>query len=344
MPGDDLDALGGGAGGDVRGQGRDGGAVGVDEGYGDLARRARLPSGGVEPGGRAPAVAVARRLGGKVVVGGLERRGPRLVVSPGDRDIQRYFRYESELEADVRFVYQTDRLGMADALRKAVPLIDDDFVLSACDNLTSADYVGQMIAAWQQEPRPSAVLSLMPVSRDRVGSTGIVELDGEWVTRIVEKPTPEEAPSNVSSLPLYCFGRAFLDYLPQIELSPRGEYELQDGIQMLIERAGRVRGVFVERRLTVTGPADLLNINRHYLLSGDDRPQLAPYTVGPNTRLITPLRIESGVVIGADCTIGPNVYIERDSQIGTGAYIRDAVVLRGAQVLASSRIVDQVVS
>jgi len=94
----------------------------------------------------------------------------------------------------------------------------------------------------------------------------------------------------------------------------------------------------------VTGPADLLSINRHYLLSGDDRPQLAPYTVGPNTRLVTPLRIESGVVIGADCTIGPNVYIERDCQIGTGAYIRDAVILRGAQVPASSRIVDQVVS
>jgi len=267
-----------------------------------------------------------------------------LVVSPDDRDIQRYFRDESTLEADVRFVYQTERLGMADALRKAVPLLSGDFMLSACDNLTSADYVGQMLAAWQQEPRPNAVLSLMPVSRDRISSTGIVELDGEWVMRIVEKPTPEEAPSNLSSLPLYCFGQKLLDYLPQVELSPRGEYELQDAIQMLIEREGRVRGVFVERRLTVTGPADLLQINRHYLLSGDDRPQLAPSTVGPNTRLVTPLHIESGVVIGADCTIGPNVYIERDCQIGTGSNIRDAVVLRGVQIPAGSRIADQVVS
>jgi NDP-sugar pyrophosphorylase family protein len=267
-----------------------------------------------------------------------------LVVSPDDRDIQRHFRHESTLEADVRFVYQTERLGMADALRKAVPLIEGDFVLSACDNLTSAEYVGQMLTAWEQEPHPSAVLSLMPVSRDRISSTGIVELDGEWVTRIVEKPTPEEAPSNVSSLPLYCFGEVLLRYLPEVQLSARGEYELQDAIQMLIEREGRVRGVFVERRLTVTGPGDLLDINRHYLVSGDDRPQLAPNTVGPNTRLITPLRIESGVVIGADCVIGPNVYIERDCQIGTGAYIRDAVVLRDVQVPAGSRITNQVVS
>jgi NDP-sugar pyrophosphorylase family protein len=267
-----------------------------------------------------------------------------LVVSPEDRDIVRYFRRESTLDGDVRFVYQVERLGMANALRQAAPLIEEDFVLSACDNLTSSGCVGQMLAAWHAEPRPNAVLSLMPVPRDRISSTGIVELDGEWVTRIVEKPRPEEAPSNVSSLPLYCFGRSFLDLLPQVQLSPRGEYELQDAIQALIEGQGQVRGVFVERRLTVTGPADLLNINRHYLLSGDDRPQLAPYTVGPNTRLITPLRIESGVIIGADCTIGPNVYIERDCRIGTGAYIRDAVILRSVDVPAGSRIVDQVYS
>jgi NDP-sugar pyrophosphorylase family protein len=267
-----------------------------------------------------------------------------LVVSPDDRDIVRYFRRESTLDADVRFVYQVERLGMADALRRAVPLLESDFILSACDNLTSAEYVGQMLAAWESEPRPNAVLSLMPVSRDRISSTGIVELDGEWVTRIVEKPSPDEAPSNVSSLPLYCFGHAVLDYLPEVQLSPRGEYELQDAIQMLVERQGRVRGVFVERRLTVTGPADLLNINRLYLISGDERPQLAPNTVGPNTRLITPLHIDSGVVIGADCTIGPNVYIERDCRIGTGSHIRDALILRGAEVPAGSRITDQVFS
>jgi NDP-sugar pyrophosphorylase family protein len=267
-----------------------------------------------------------------------------LVVSPDDRDIVRHFRSESTIEADVRFVYQIERLGMADALRKAAPLLQEDFILSACDNLTSTEYVGQMLAAWNTEPHPSAVLTLMPVARDKISSTGIVELDGEWVLRIIEKPEPEEAPSNVSSLPLYCFGHGILDYLPEIKLSPRGEYELQDAIQMLIEREGHVRGVFVERRLTVTGPADLLNINRLYLLSGDDRPQLAPTTVGPNTRLVTPLRIESGVVIGADCTIGPNVYIERDCQIGTGSYLRDAVVLRDVKVAPGSRIVDQVVS
>jgi len=267
-----------------------------------------------------------------------------LVVSPGDRYITRYFRRESELEADVRFVYQPERLGMANALLCAAPLITDDFILSACDNLISAEHVGRMIALWHSSPRPNAVLTLMPVEPERVGSVGIVEIDGPWVTRIVEKPPPEQAPSNISSLPLYCFSPRILEYLPQVPLSPRGEYELQDAIQMLIERDGRVRGVMVERRLTLTSPADLLAINRHYLINGDNRPQLAPYTVGPNTRLITPLRIESGTVIGANCAIGPNVYIERDCRIGDDVTIRNAVVLRESVVPDAASIEDQVVS
>jgi glucose-1-phosphate thymidylyltransferase len=267
-----------------------------------------------------------------------------LVVSTHDRHITRYFRRDSRIEADVRFVYQPERLGMANALHCAAPLIGEDFILSACDNLISPEHVGRMIEVWRSEPQPNGVLTLMPVESERLGSVGIVEMEGPWVRRIVEKPPPEEAPSNISSLPLYCFSRRILDYLPRVPCSPRGEYELQDAIQMLIENDGYVRGVTVTRRLTLTSPADLLALNRHYLLNGRDKPQLAPYTVGPNTTLITPLRIEGGTVIGRDCVIGPNVYVERDCRIGDGATVRNAVLLRESEVADGTVVEDQVVS
>ena len=44
------------------------------------------------------------------------------------------------------------------------------------------------------------------------------------------------------------------------------------------------------------------------------------------------IEIEHGTVIGRDCTIGPNVYIERDCRLGDGVTVRDAVILRGAEV------------
>ncbi len=217
-------------------------------------------------------------------------------------------------------------------------------MLSACDNLTSSTHVGQMLALWQAEPRPNAILTLMAAPPESARNTGIVALDGPWVQRIVEKPGPELAPSNIASLPLYCFSSKILDYLPAVPLSPRGEYELQDAIQMLIERDGQVLGLTVEKRLTLTSPTDLLDINRHYLTAGNNQPQLQPQTVGTNTHLITPLHIEGGTLIGENCTIGPNVYIERDCRIGDGASIRDAILLRETTVPEGAVIVDQVVS
>jgi NDP-sugar pyrophosphorylase family protein len=185
----------------------------------------------------------------------------------------------------------------------------------------------------------------MPVEPERLGSGAIVEMDGPWITRIVEKPRPEEAPSDIASLPLYCFSRRVLDYLPQVPLSPRGEYELQDAIQMLIERDGYVGGVTVRRRLTLTSPADLLAINQHYLSNGTEQDlSLRPRAVGPNTNLITPLRIGSGTTIGANCTIGPNAYLERDCHIGEGVTIQNAMVLRGATVPDGTVVQNQVFS
>lgn len=267
-----------------------------------------------------------------------------LVVGPDDRHIARHFRHESQIAADVRFVYQPQRLGMADALRCAAPLIEGNFILSACDNLVSGDYISRMLSLWQSPEHPNAILTLMPLPAEQISSAGIVALDGNWVTQIIEKPAPEQAPSNIASLPLYCLPGEILDYLPQIKPSPRGEYELQDAIQMLIERRGRVRGLQVENRLTLTRPADLLAINRHFLVTGNNHPQLQPESVGANTRLITPLYIERGVRIGESCTIGPNVYIERDCHIGNGSAIQDTVLLRGSVIPDNTSIIDQVVS
>jgi dTDP-glucose pyrophosphorylase len=267
-----------------------------------------------------------------------------LVVSPDDRDISRYFRRESRIDADIRFVYQPERKGMANALSCAAPLLTEDFVLSACDNLVARSDIARLIALMQSDQEPNGVLTLLPVEPDRLGSVGIVEMDGTWIKRIVEKPKPEEAPSDISSLPLYVFSPKILEYLPEVPISPRGEYELQDAIQMLIERDGRVGGVLINRRLTLTNAADLLALNREYLNHGGDRPQLAPTTVGPETQLVTPLRIEEGTVIGEACTIGPNVYIERDCHIGRGVTLRDAVILRGAEIPDETSVINEVLA
>lgn len=270
----------------------------------------------------------------------LADRGTRdfiLVIHPDDEAIVRHFRARARFPGRIRFAHQLRRRGMADALLQARSLIEGDFILSACDNLVSSDDVGRLLAAWNSDPQPSAVLALLPVEPERLGSVGIVEQDGPWVTGIVEKPAPEEAPSDVSSLPLYIFSPSLLEYLDQIALSSRGEYELQDAIQMLIEGQGRVRGVTLQGRMTLTHPRDLLTLNRHYL-ARDGSLLRVEASSSPGTRFVPPAIVESGVDVGAGSVIGPAVYAEAGCRIGEGATVQDAVLLRDAVVPPGAEI------
>lgn len=267
-----------------------------------------------------------------------------LVVSPDDREIVDYFEEEITPNVRIQFAVQPERRGMAEALARAASLIEEEFVLSACDNLVPTSDVRKMLSLWDSTPQPDGVLALLEVSPEKTKSVGIVELNGEWVTRITEKPDPAHAMSNTASMPLYVFSRRILDYLPEVPLSPRGEYELQDAIQLLIEGGGLVRGCHISGRITLTSPADLLALNQHYLSNGNSHHHAQPQQVGANTKLVPPVHIEAGVVIGADCEIGPNVYIERNCQIGDGAKIRDSVLLRGVKIPANERITERIVS
>jgi bifunctional UDP-N-acetylglucosamine pyrophosphorylase/glucosamine-1-phosphate N-acetyltransferase len=266
-----------------------------------------------------------------------------VVVSPDDDELERYFRQQSGLEVSLHFVVQEDRLGMAHALGLAAPYLHDTFVMSACDNLVSPAHITDLLATHQARSA-QATLSLMKIDLAEASRTGVVEWRDDRIWRIIEKPTPEEAPSNISSLPLYVFSTRLLSLLPAVKPSARGEYELQDAIQMLIDEGSYVTGVLTDSRLQLTNSADLLALNRHYLSNSGDISQLKPASIGQDTHLITPLQIEEGTIIGPGCVIGPHVYIEPNCRIGANVLIKDAVILRNSIIEDGRQIVEDVVS
>jgi len=183
----------------------------------------------------------------------------------------------------------------------------------------------------------------MEIDIANAGSTGIVEWEAGNICRIVEKPKPEEAPSNISSLPLYLFSPRILEYLPSVQLSPRGEYELQEAIQMLIDDAGKVTGILTPSRVQLTTTADLLALNRYYLKHDCRAAQLLSTHINPSVQIIAPVRIEPNVTIEADCAIGPNVYIESGCRIASGAQISESIILRNTMITAKRRLHDEVI-
>ena len=124
-----------------------------------------------------------------------------LVVSPDDAAIFDHFTQHSRYADRVTWAYQAERHGMAHALLQAAPYIHGDFVLSACDNLVPETHLAAMLRRFDHGAR--GVLSLMRIPIERSISTGMVALNDDRITRIVEKPQPHESPSDISSLPLY---------------------------------------------------------------------------------------------------------------------------------------------
>ena len=265
-----------------------------------------------------------------------------LVVSPDDDRIVQYFSRESNMAGNVRLIVQPQPQGSADALQCARSQISGDFILSACDNLVSPDQVFRMLTSWRVEAGLDGILSLIPLEPGRSENSAIVEMDGEWVSRIVEKPSHNQVFSNIASLPLYCFTARILDLLDKVPLSARGEYELPDAIQLLIAENRHVSGVFLDRRLTLTDQADLLAINLHYLAEERHLIKSDARIVGLDTQLIPPAYIEQGTIIGDRCLIGPNVFIESGCQIGDYSIIKNAVLLSGATLLSGAEVCDRV--
>jgi len=262
------------------------------------------------------------------------------VISPDDTEITRHFTERTSLEISARFVIQEERLGTAHALGIAAPFLSGRFAVSACDSLVDEAHVRALLA---EGDVPDAVLSLLDVEPELVSRSAAVSLDGHAVRRIVEKPTREDAPSFTVSLPHYVFSPRLLDLLPRIEASPRGEYEIPDAIQVLIDAGRQVVGVHAEERLQVSSPQDLLSLTRRMFSEGGEPKQIDSARDDHVRSFVEPLLIERGVELGEGCEIGPGVFLESGCHIGHEAVVRRSIVLRGGRVDDGETIEDQVV-
>lgn len=266
-----------------------------------------------------------------------------VVIQPHDTTLATHLAGGLELPIQLSIVTQHEPKGMADALRCAVPYIQGDFLLSAADNLTSTEHVRDLVNKFGEGIGIAGILSLIQVQEEQFKSSGIVELRGSTVTRIIEKPTIDEAPSKIASLPLYIFSRVILGFLPAMKISRRGEYELQDIIQEMIDSGFGVAGLMTEKRQTVTTIADLIQLNLNFLSQDYYQSINRAASQGKNTRLIPPYWVGEGVILGNNCRIGPAVLIENNCRIESGCRIRQSVILEGSQLGPDTCIEHEVV-
>ena len=246
----------------------------------------------------------------------------------------------SQFGVKITYIVQDEPAGLAHAVLTAEPFLGESpFVMYLGDNLLQGG-IRELVSAFQAND-PDALILLTPVEDPE--NFGVAELgeDGA-VVHLAEKP--KEPKTNLALVGVYMFTAGIHDAARAIEPSPRGELEITDAIQYLVDAGRRVEPHVVKGWWKDTGRlADMLEANRLILDVIEARvegeltdSQVDGRVIVEAGATLVRATVRGPAVIGAgthleDCYVGPY------SAIGENCVVQDAevehsILLAGAEV------------
>ncbi|MDP1846351.1 MAG: glucose-1-phosphate thymidylyltransferase, partial [Solirubrobacteraceae bacterium] len=164
----------------------------------------------------------------------------------------------SRFGVKITYVEQDAPSGLAHAALTAEAFLDGDpFVMYLGDNLLQGG-ITELVEAFRSSA-PDALILLTPVPDPQ--NFGVAELDGGRVVRLVEKPA--QPATDLALVGVYMFTAGIHDASRAIEPSARGELEITDAIQYLVDQGRRVEPHIVRGWWKDTGRLeDMLEANR----------------------------------------------------------------------------------
>ncbi|WP_336338478.1 UTP--glucose-1-phosphate uridylyltransferase AglF [Haloarcula brevis] len=154
----------------------------------------------------------------------------------------------------ITYVHQEEPAGLAHALLQAEPEVDDDFMLMLGDNVFRGNL--ETVVQRQREQRVDCAFLVEEVPEEEASRYGVCVTNkyGE-IVNVVEKP--DDPPSNLVMTGFYTFSPAIFKTCSLVQPSDRGEYELSDAIDLLMESGRTIDAVRLDGwRIDVGYPED----------------------------------------------------------------------------------------
>ena len=242
---------------------------------------------------------------------GIEEIGIIIAPETGD-EIRETAGDGSQFGVRITYIVQDQPAGLAHAVLTAEPFLGSDpFVMYLGDNLLQ-DGITDLVDAFRAG-EPDALILLTPVPDPE--HYGVAELDGDRVVRLQEKPP--EPKTNLALVGVYMFAPGIHDAARAIEPSARGELEITDAIQYLVDAGRRVEPHIVQGWWKDTGRLeDMLEANRLVL---DRIARRVDGDLDSASSCEGRVVIEAGAVLERSTVRGPAI-------IGAGARLVDAYV------------------
>jgi glucose-1-phosphate thymidylyltransferase len=265
-----------------------------------------------------------------------------IIVGDTEAEIRTAVGDGSRWQARVTYIRQEQPLGLAHAVKMAEPFIGtDSFVMYLGDNLVREGVVN--FVKRFEERKPDAMILLAHVSRPEL--FGVAELKDGRVTRLEEKPVKPR--SDLVLVGVYLFTPSIFDAAHAITPSHRGELEITDAIQWLLDHGSNVEPHVIEGWWKDTGRLeDMLDANRFVLDTIEPR---NAGTVDTDSSLVGKVVIEAGADIRNSVIRGPAIIGERsqviNSYIGPFTSVYHGCEIRNSElehsiVLENSKILD----
>jgi len=230
-----------------------------------------------------------------------------LVVGQKGEMIKEYV--DANFKIRTSFVVQKETRGLADAVYLTRDIVRDSPALIILgDTIFSADF-GSLL------DKPVSLIGVKEVEDPR--RFGVVETEGRRIVRLVEKP--EQPRSKLAIVGIYLIKEMAglyrsIELLLQKKIKTKGEYQLTDALQLMIEQGTEMETFPVEGWFDCGKPETLLATNRQLL-------EKSHYPVGdyPGSVLVPPVFIDSSVQI-EHSIVGPNV------SIAAGCHIKHTII------------------
>ncbi|MBV9944375.1 MAG: glucose-1-phosphate thymidylyltransferase [Solirubrobacterales bacterium] len=263
-----------------------------------------------------------------------------IIIAPETGDEVRYAAGDgSRFGVRLTYILQEQPAGLAHAALTAEPFLGDSpFVMYLGDNLLQGGIEDLVVAFTEHEP--DALILLTPVPDPE--NYGVAELSDGAVVHLVEKPSAPR--TDLALVGVYMFTSCVHDAARAIEPSARGELEITDAIQRLVDDGRRVEPHIVKGWWKDTGRLDdMLAANRLVLDTIQTRlegelidTQLDGRVVIERGARLERSAVRGPAIIGAgarltDCYVGPYTAVGEGCEI-SGAEVEHSILLAGSAV------------
>ncbi len=238
----------------------------------------------------------------------------------------------------IKYINQGKPLGIAHAIYLAKEFVGDDkFVVVLGDNLIGYDI--SKISKKFEESDYDAFILLAETSHPKDFGVAKFSENGELLA-LIEKP--KDPPSNYAITGIYFFAPIVFQHIEKLKPSWRGELEITEAIQSMLDSSGRVGYEIIKGWWKDTGTVeDILDANRLILDMIDNN--MEQRNIKGKVNIGKNVRISEDSVIRGPAVIGDNVSIEGGAFIGPYTSIGENVTIKHASIENSIIMKDSII-